>query len=140
MSANSGHLLPTGWPWHAFSRAFFTNCRRPDTSRRPTPVGGNKVVGAQFFPEKPVDKAGEQVADCLNRSRPQKFDPEQVIWILHEARKKDCHAGMYYIAQECDYESTPITREQQKDEALAKVEIISSQLAEAMAILQRLSA
>ena len=67
-------------------------------------LGGNKVVGARFWPEKPVDKAGEQVSDCLNRSRPQKFDPEQVLWILAESRKVNCHVGMYFIADDCDYE------------------------------------
>ncbi|MEW8189919.1 MAG: hypothetical protein AB2766_11500 [Candidatus Thiodiazotropha endolucinida] len=66
-------------------------------------LGGNKEVGHIFWPEKPIEKAGEQLADCLNRARPQKLDPEQTLYILKEARKVGCHIGMFFITRVCDY-------------------------------------
>lgn len=66
--------------------------------------GGNKKVGHQFWPELSADKAGEKLADCLNRQRPQKLDPEQVLLLLVQARQVNCHAGMFFIADHCDYE------------------------------------
>lgn len=66
-------------------------------------LGGNKRVGSVFWPEKPIGKAGEQLADCINRDRQQKLDPEQTLYILKEARKVGCHIGMHFIAEECNY-------------------------------------
>ena len=50
-------------------------------------IGGSKAVGNMFWPEKPVDKAGENLNNCLNTTRNEKLDAEQVMLIIREAKK-----------------------------------------------------
>jgi len=54
-------------------------------------------------PEKSVDDARRWLLDCLNPDRAEKLAPDQVLWILKEARKVGCHAAMAYISRECGY-------------------------------------
>lgn len=73
-------------------------------------LGGFKVVGSKLRPELDPHKAGEWLADCLNRARAQKPEMDHVMWILREAKAAGCHAGMYYIARDAGYaEPPPIT-------------------------------
>ena len=67
-------------------------------------LGGNKKVGSQLWPEKSPDKAGELLANCLNRLRAEKLDPEQLLWIISQARKVVSSAALGYIAEQADYE------------------------------------
>lgn len=72
-------------------------------------LGGAKRVGSLLWPELPADKAGNRLNDALNTARREVLNPEQVILIMAEARKIDCHAAIHYIAQTCDYrEPEPI--------------------------------
>lgn len=48
-------------------------------------IGGAKKVGVMLWPEKSADKAGENLNNCLNRTRPEKLDPEQIMFIVREA-------------------------------------------------------
>lgn len=66
-------------------------------------IGEPKAVGKAMRPEKSQDEARTWLLNCLNPDRPEKFDPEQVLWILKESRKVNCHAGMAYIDRECGY-------------------------------------
>lgn len=72
-------------------------------------LGGYKKVGAAMRPELPISKAGEWLADCLNSARPQKLSLDQALYVLRESRAIGCHAGMYFIARDCQYsEPQPI--------------------------------
>ena len=66
-------------------------------------LGGNKIVGKAMRPEKSIDDARKWLLDALNPDRPEKLSPDQVLWILREARKVGCHAAITYIARECGY-------------------------------------
>ncbi|MBV5337558.1 MAG: hypothetical protein J0653_06325, partial [Deltaproteobacteria bacterium] len=60
-------------------------------------LGGTKKVGQMIRPEKTVEDAQRWINDCLNTDRREKFDPEQVFWLLKEGRKIGCHAGINYL-------------------------------------------
>lgn len=66
-------------------------------------LGGTKTVGVLMRPEKSADEAGKWVKDCLNPERRESFHPEQLVWLLREARRVGCHAAMTYLARECGY-------------------------------------
>lgn len=65
--------------------------------------GGSKKIGTFLWPDKPLDKAAQLWTDCLNRSRPEKLDPEQVIAVLKIGRQIGCHSGTHFIAETCGY-------------------------------------
>lgn len=50
-------------------------------------LGGTKKVGVLMRPEKSADEAARWISDCLNPDRREKFDPEQVLWLLREGRR-----------------------------------------------------
>jgi len=66
-------------------------------------IGGTKKVGATLWPEKSVTQAGELLANCLNRSRPEKLDPEQVLLIKRLARQANCHVIVAFENEDCGY-------------------------------------
>jgi hypothetical protein len=63
-------------------------------------MGGFKRVGAMLWPEKMADKAGEHLNNCLNRTRQEKLDPEQVLFIKREAKKRGSYATLFYEADD----------------------------------------
>ncbi|NYT76627.1 hypothetical protein H0A71_06455 [Alcaligenaceae bacterium] len=78
-------------------------------------LGGVKSVGCKLWPEKTPDAAARQLNDCLNESRPEKLSPEQVLWLLAEGRKVNCHAAMNYLARESGYDDpSPIEPEDER--------------------------
>lgn len=78
-------------------------------------LGEPKAVGHAMRPEKSMDDARTWLLNCLNPERPEKFDPEQILWLLREARKVGCHAAMAYIARECGYaDPQPIEPEDER--------------------------
>jgi hypothetical protein len=78
-------------------------------------LGGNKTVGAMLWPEKTIDEARRLLLDSLNPDRPNKLAPEQVLLILREARKVNCHAAIAYINRECGYaDPQPIEPEDER--------------------------
>lgn len=66
-------------------------------------LGGTKAVGVRLRPEMAADAAGAWLKDCLNPTRRERLDPEQVLWILREGRKAGCHSAMNFIADEAGY-------------------------------------
>lgn len=66
-------------------------------------LGGTKKIGAMMRPEKTPDEAARWISDCLNPDRREKFDPEQVLWLLREGRKAGCHSCMHYLCVESGY-------------------------------------
>lgn len=77
-------------------------------------LGGTKKIGAMMRPEKTPDEAARWISDCLNPDRREKFDPEQVLWLLREGRKIGCHSGMHYLCAESGY--SPAQPVEPKDE------------------------
>jgi hypothetical protein len=76
--------------------------------------GKPKAIGALLWPEMNPDKAGERWANCLNRTRAEKLDPEQVLLILKLGRQVGCHVGIDYIARECNYKWETIEPEDER--------------------------
>jgi len=76
--------------------------------------GGAKKMGALLWPDKPVDKAAELWSNCLNRTRAEKLDPEQVILVLKIGREIGCHAGIDFISRECNYRYETIEPEDEQ--------------------------
>lgn len=75
-------------------------------------LGGPKKVGSELRPDKPADEAATWVKDCLNRNRREKFDPDQILWLLRKGREIECHGAMHYIAQQAGYaEPLPVEPE-----------------------------
>lgn len=66
-------------------------------------LGGAKKVGHALRPEKTVEDARRWLLDCMNPARAEKLGIEQALFIMGEARKIGCHAGMTYIARACGY-------------------------------------
>lgn len=78
-------------------------------------LGGFKKVGAAMRPEKSADEAARWLADCLNADRRERFDPDQVLWIMRESRKIGCHAAANFLMRESGYaDPTPIEPEDER--------------------------
>lgn len=67
-------------------------------------LGGNKKVGSELFPEKSIEKAAEHLSSCLSPERREKLDLDQFLWILRKARAVNCHAALYFICDDANYE------------------------------------
>lgn len=88
-------------------------------------LGGMKKAGAMLWPDKPADKAGELMANCLNRTRPEKLDPEQVMLLARESRKLNCHAIAHYFNASTGY-AEPIPVEPEDERARLQREYIAA--------------
>ena len=66
-------------------------------------LGGTKAVGSRMRPELSPDHAGRWLSDCLNADRREKLDPDQVMWLLKEARQVGSHGLMTYMTREAGY-------------------------------------
>lgn len=76
--------------------------------------GGAKKMGALLWHELPPAQAAQRWNDCLNKTRPEKLDPEQVIAVLKIGRQIGCHAGVHFIAEQCGYRFEPIEPEDER--------------------------
>lgn len=75
-------------------------------------LGGPKKVGTELRPDKPWDEAAKWVKDCLNRDRREKFDADQMLWLLKKGREANCHSAINYICDECGYGRPPVIEPQ----------------------------
>ena len=100
--------------------------------------GGSKKIGGFLWPDKPIDKAAQLWADCLNRTRPEKLDPEQVLAVLKIGRQLGCHAGIQFIADQCGYKYEPIEPENEKQALLREVKSLATELKQKFAKLEAL--
>lgn len=67
-------------------------------------LGGNKKVGALLRPELPLTQAESWMRHSLSADRREKLSPEQVLFILAEARKVGYHGAMAFVTGHCGYE------------------------------------
>lgn len=72
-------------------------------------AGGTKAVASRIWPHKPIAEAQRELLDALNRDRPRKLDPEEVIAILKMAREVGFHAGKHWLDGEVGYQPTQPT-------------------------------
>jgi hypothetical protein len=80
-------------------------------------LGGTKKTGALLRPDLPADKAGEWLANCLNRTRPEKLDPEQLLFLSREGRRVGCHAIASFVSSDGGYtQPVPINPEDEAAE------------------------
>lgn len=88
-------------------------------------LGGSKVVGAMLWPQLSPDKAGEKLANCLNRTRQEKFDPEEVLFIQREAARVGSLASLSFHA---DYVSIhrPVVIEPEDEKAQLQKDYIAA--------------
>jgi len=103
-------------------------------------LGGFKSVGHSLFPDKPTDTAADYLRACVNPSRNEKLDYNQLIYIFRESKAKGFHAGFEYFARHCEYDARPITKAEEVDRLTSVVESASKSLAGALAALERIKA
>ncbi len=95
-------------------------------------LGGPKKVGSRLWPDLPVERAAQNVRDRLNADRREMFSPQQMVFLLKEAREAGYHAGMRWLSCECGYTGTrPAERDAQKAE-------LQRQFVRAVDVVQRL--
>lgn len=66
-------------------------------------LGGPKEVGQILKPEKTTEDAAGWVKDCLNPKRREKFDPDQILWLLKKGREAGCHQPIKWICDQAGY-------------------------------------
>lgn len=79
-------------------------------------LGGPKKIGSLLWPAKPLKEAQRRVLHCLDPEREEKFSPEEVLFLMIEGQKANCHIMALFIGQQCFYEFTvvsPADRSQQ---------------------------
>lgn len=102
-------------------------------------LGGFKKVGAKMRPE--LDTSEDWLRHCLKGDRRERLTPQQVLWILREARVVGFHGAMQYVSMTSGYDNPrPADADKQKQalqEAIASgLERLNAQ----MAALQRMNA
>lgn len=103
-------------------------------------LGGNKVVGPMLWSQMPPDKAGERLSSCLNRTRAEKLDPEQVLLIMRKAREVGSFATMWFSAQACNFEKPePVDPESELAKRQREFIEASKSLQHMLADIERLS-
>ena len=87
-------------------------------------IGGRawpKAVGARLFPHKDPEDGARYLLNCLDRDRPEKLDPEQLVWLAREGKRAGCHVLMAYLCDAAEYAApVPVSREDQKDDLQRK--------------------
>lgn len=102
-------------------------------------LGGPKKVGPMLRGEEvPLEAAARWVSDCLNPDRPAQFHPHQVLVLLRAAREIGDHTTMRWLAGECGYDATPVTKAEEVDRVTAAVEQSAKALTAALGALERL--
>lgn len=65
--------------------------------------GGRKAFAAAMWPNKAPRDAHNRLDACLNRERPEKFDLDELLYILRRGRAAGCHVALNFLARECGY-------------------------------------
>ncbi len=99
-------------------------------------LGGAKVVGCRLWPDKSADHACTKLNNCLDRSRPEKLDPEQMMWLLREGRKAGIDTGMNYLTADCGYQAPKPLSPQ--DEKAALMREFTASVAELKGLMAKL--
>lgn len=103
-------------------------------------LGGAKKIGQILFPEKSMDIAARYLSDCINEARPEKLSAAHIIYIFRLAKQAGFHAAFDWFANECEYESKPITSAEQEDRQIAIIEETTKALTNALKVLDSIKA
>lgn len=101
-------------------------------------LGGFKKVGGIMRPELAVRDAEAWIRHCLDASRREKLDPDQVMFILREARKVGFHTAFDFIAADAGYKAKPVDLEHQVQSMEATIAAGVDLLNKQMASLQKM--
>lgn len=102
-------------------------------------LGGPKRVGAVFWPDKSARDAGKLLKDCLNPSRKEKLDPQQVVRLFRMARDAGFHVAKHWLDGETGYmPSLPATSHDEQAQLVAVIETAGTTLQNAVNALERL--
>ena len=89
-------------------------------------LGGPKEVGVQLWGNSTTPpKQADKLANCLNPDHAQKLSLDETLWILAEAQRAGCHAGINFICRESGY-SDPQPIEPEDEKAALKREFMAS--------------
>jgi hypothetical protein len=78
-------------------------------------LGGFKVVGPIFWPEKTSEQAANHLRDCVNADNRAVLHPEQILMLMRMGKKKGCHAIAAYMLRDCGYaDPVPVEPEDEK--------------------------
>ena len=102
-------------------------------------LGGSKVVGSRLWPEKAVDAAQRHLLACLNDSKAERLNPDQVLAILSWSKQVGFHGGMRFIAYQAGYaEPVPVAPKDEADDLRRQVLEMGKSLAAALARIEQL--
>ncbi len=68
-------------------------------------LGGIKKVAPELFPGK-NGNAESYLKDCLNPSRRETLDPQEVLLLLKWGKEVGCHSALHYICDWTGYKRT----------------------------------
>lgn len=98
-------------------------------------AGGAKVVGAELWPDKPVNAAQKLLLSCLNEHRRERLTPEQLLALARIGRRIGCHALMDQFAAEAGYKALPV---EPRDEIASLLEEANKLIRAQQAVAARL--
>lgn len=102
-------------------------------------LGGPKVIGAALWPAKSVDDARKQLLDCLNDTRNDKLDPEQVVLLFRLAREAGFDVAKHWFDVETGYQlSLPADPLDEQSRQIAIIESAGQQLQRALNTLDKI--
>lgn len=102
-------------------------------------AGGPKRVAPLLWPLKSERDAYTSLMDCLNPTRREKFDLEQIVRLLQLGREAGFHGAKHWLDEETGYEpSAPADPKVQHDRAAEAVLEAAATLAKALSTLERL--
>lgn len=104
-------------------------------------AGGRKRVGGALWPAKGAEAAGRYLADCLNPSRSERLNPDEVVHVLRLARDAGYHGAKHWLDEALGYAPTPpVDPEDQAAELARQIASAGDNLRRAVAALERLQA
>lgn len=101
-------------------------------------LGGSKKVGHMLWSTKQPAQAGELLNNCLNPTRPEKLDPEQLLFLMVQGQRIGCHAITEFIGQHAGYRLIPVKPEDEKEDLRKQVVQVGRELGRMFARLEEL--
>lgn len=101
-------------------------------------AGGYKKVSHALWPAKDEKTAYARLKACLDESKNEKLEFEEVIAIARMAKERDCHALMQYLGSVLGYAVAEVTPEEQLGSALSKFDATAGVLMDAIAEVRRI--
>lgn len=101
-------------------------------------LGGAKSVAPAMWPDKTIENARDYLLACLNPDRNEKLSYTQVIHIFRLAKNVGFHAGFEWFSQACEYDSKPVSIDDQRDRTTQIIANVAETLERALKTLSDL--